>query len=61
MDHQGNVVTALDEEAVRRVAGEIREKGVEAVAVCFYFGFVNSGYCCRSGGDYYRFVGNERF
>jgi N-methylhydantoinase A len=41
LDHRGNVVTTLDEEVVRRVAGEIREKGVEAVAVCYYFGFVN--------------------
>lgn len=41
VDYQGKVVKALDEEAVRHVAGKIREKGVEAIAVCYYFGFVN--------------------
>jgi len=41
LDHRGNVVKTLDEEAVRLVAGEIRDKGVESVAVCYYFGFVN--------------------
>jgi N-methylhydantoinase A len=41
LDHRGNVVKTLDEEAVRLVAGEIRDKGVESVAVCYYLGFVN--------------------
>jgi N-methylhydantoinase A len=42
LDHRGNVITPLDEGAVTHVAEKIREKGVEAIAVCYYFGFVNS-------------------
>lgn len=41
LDHLGNIVKPLDEEAVREVAVKIRQKGVEAIAVCTYFGFVN--------------------
>ena len=37
----GEVLTPLDEEAVRRAARELREAGVEAVAVCFLFSYLN--------------------
>ena len=37
----GAVLEQLDEEGVRRVARELREEGVEAVAVCFLFSYLN--------------------
>ncbi|MDE2335659.1 MAG: hydantoinase/oxoprolinase family protein [Rhodospirillales bacterium] len=36
----GRIETALDEQAVREAARALREAGVEAVAVCFLYGFV---------------------
>jgi N-methylhydantoinase A len=38
--HDGSVETALDEQAVREAARALRDAGVEAVAVCFLYGFV---------------------
>ncbi len=38
--HDGTVETALDEEAVRAAVRALRAAGVEAVAVCFLYGFV---------------------
>ena len=38
---RGEVETALDEEAVRAAAGRLREAGVEAIAVCFLFSYLN--------------------
>jgi len=38
---EGAVDVALDEEAVRRAALELGEAGVEAVAVCFLFSYLN--------------------
>jgi N-methylhydantoinase A len=35
IDHAGEVVTALDEDDARRVAGILRRRGVKTVAVCF--------------------------
>jgi N-methylhydantoinase A/oxoprolinase/acetone carboxylase beta subunit len=37
----GDVLEPLDEESVRRVARELRDEGVEAVAVCFLFSYIN--------------------
>ena len=37
----GEILEPLDEEDVRRVARELREEGVEAVAVCFLFSYLN--------------------
>ena len=37
----GEALIPLDEEAVRRVANELKEAGVEAVAVCFLFSYLN--------------------
>ncbi len=37
----GDVDTPLDEDEVRAAAGRLREAGVEAVAVCFLFSFLN--------------------
>ncbi len=41
-DFEGNVVMALDEEAVRRGVRRLQKLGVESIAVCFLFSFVNS-------------------
>jgi N-methylhydantoinase A len=37
----GEALVPLDEDAVRRVANELKEAGVEAVAVCFLFSYLN--------------------
>ncbi|QEC47773.1 hydantoinase/oxoprolinase family protein [Baekduia soli] len=37
----GEVVVALDEDRVRAAAGEFREAGVEAIAVCFLFSYLD--------------------
>ena len=41
LDAQGNVLVPLDEAAVRRVAGQLREAEVEAIAVCLLHSYVN--------------------
>jgi N-methylhydantoinase A len=38
---RGEVLRALDEDAVRAAARELREDGVEAVAVCFLFSYLD--------------------
>ena len=35
MDYAGEILTSLDEEDARRVAGVLRRKGIETIAVCF--------------------------
>ena len=37
----GEILTPLDEDGVRAAAQELREEGVEAVAVCFLFSYLN--------------------
>jgi N-methylhydantoinase A len=41
-DFEGNVVLELDEEAVRRGVRRLHKLGVESIAVCFLFSFVNA-------------------
>jgi N-methylhydantoinase A len=41
LDFEGNVVTPLDEDAVRRALRRLRKQGVESLAVCLLFSFVN--------------------
>ena len=41
MDHRGNVLLPLDEEAVRRGVRRLRALGVRSIAVMFLFSFVN--------------------
>ena len=41
LDFQGNVVTPLDEDAVREALRRLRRQGIESIAVCFLFSFVN--------------------
>ena len=41
LDFRGKVLTPLDEVAVRRIAGEMRDLHVEAVVICYLFSFMN--------------------
>jgi 5-oxoprolinase (ATP-hydrolysing)/N-methylhydantoinase A len=41
IDRDGNVVTALDAEAVRKAARELEAAGCEAIAVCFLNSYRN--------------------
>jgi N-methylhydantoinase A len=41
VDKQGEIVVALDEGAVVREARELADAGVEAIAICFLWSFVN--------------------
>src|SRR5215469_6963382 len=40
-DYLGNVLRALDGEAVRRAARELKAAGVRSIAVCYLFSFMN--------------------
>jgi N-methylhydantoinase A len=46
--HRGEVLTPLDEEAVRRVAERCRAEGVEAIAVCFLNAYANPDHEARA-------------
>jgi N-methylhydantoinase A len=41
VDHEGTVLEGVDEDDARRVAGLLKRKGVETVAVCFVNAFAN--------------------
>jgi len=41
VDYQGNIIKKLDEDAVRSIVQELQDKGVESVAICYYFSFTN--------------------
>jgi N-methylhydantoinase A len=41
LDYEGHLITPLNEEALRASARNLTRKGVEAIAVCFLFSFVN--------------------
>lgn len=45
----GAVLMALDEQAVRQVAAELRQHKIEAVAVCFLHSFTNEAHERRAG------------
>jgi N-methylhydantoinase A len=49
LDYRGEVVTPLDEEALRRSVRRLRDDGVEAIAVCFLFSFLNPEHERRAG------------
>ena len=40
-DHSGQVLVPLDEEAVRHAALELKSAGVDSIAVCYVFSFMN--------------------
>src|SRR4051812_37040937 len=42
VDHEGEVLTPLDEGQCREVARQIRALGVESVAICFLYAFLRS-------------------
>ncbi|HUZ74436.1 MAG TPA: hydantoinase/oxoprolinase family protein [Stellaceae bacterium] len=41
LDYRGEVLTPLDEDGLRRAARRLADQGVEAIAVCFLFSFLN--------------------
>ena len=41
LDHKGNVITPLDEEATRRAIERLRAREVEGIAVCFLHAYAN--------------------
>jgi N-methylhydantoinase A len=49
IDYIGNIVKELDEEEVRAVVGELRQAGVESIAVCLLFSFANNTHERRVG------------
>jgi len=48
VDIDGNVLVALDEEAVRRAAQDFKARGVDAVAVCFLNSFAHPAHEVRT-------------
>src|SRR5205823_6872797 len=40
-DYTGNVLVPLDREAVRQAARELKAAGVQSIAVCYLFSFMN--------------------
>jgi len=44
LDRDGHEVTPLDEAALRHIAGDLREGGVEAVAICLLHAYANPGH-----------------
>ena len=48
IDHEGNELEPLDEAAVRQAARELRESGVDSIAVVYLFSFMNPAHERRS-------------
>ncbi len=44
LDYRGEVVTPLDEAALRAAVIRLKDKGAEAIAVCFLFSFLNDAH-----------------
>lgn len=44
MDYRGEVITPLDERDARRVIRKLRARGVESIAVCLLFSYVNDAH-----------------
>ena len=44
LDYEGRVVVPLDEDALRVSAQKLVRKGVESIAICFLFSFVNAAH-----------------
>ena len=49
LDYLGEVITPLDEAALRRSVRLLRDKGVEAIAICFLFSHLNATHEERAG------------
>ncbi len=41
LDYEGNVLEALDETAVLKVAEDLKERAIEAIAVCYLHSYIN--------------------
>jgi N-methylhydantoinase A len=48
LDFEGNVLTPLDEDAVRRAARELKAEGVASIAVCYLFSYANPAHEART-------------
>lgn len=49
MDESGEIIESLDEQAAKEAIRELRDLGVEAIAVCFLFSFMNPKHENRVG------------
>jgi len=49
INYKGEVLTPLDEDEVRQVVEELRQEGVEAIAVCFLHSYANPEHEIRCG------------
>ncbi len=49
LDFRGEVVKPLDEEAVRQAVRRLKQQGVESIAVCLLFSFINPAHELRVG------------
>ena len=49
LDASGAELTPLDEDALRQVAGKLRDEGVESIAVCFLHAYANPDHERRAG------------
>ncbi len=47
VDHRGEVLVPLDEDGARRAVRDLRERGVEAIAVSFLFSYLNPAHELR--------------
>ncbi|GAB2556779.1 hydantoinase/oxoprolinase family protein [Gracilibacillus alcaliphilus] len=47
LDKEGEIIQALDEQAVRDAVHRLKAEGIEAIAVCFLFSFVNPAHEIR--------------
>ncbi|WP_066190377.1 MULTISPECIES: hydantoinase/oxoprolinase family protein [Gracilibacillus] len=47
LDKEGSVIEALNEQAVRNAVRQLKDEGIEAIAVCFLFSFVNPSHEIR--------------
>jgi N-methylhydantoinase A len=48
MDYRGRVVTPLDEDDLRAIVEQMKQLGVEALAICFLFSFMNPSHELRA-------------
>jgi N-methylhydantoinase A len=44
MNYQGEVITPLDEDGARQVIHDLRDAGVESIAVCLLFSYINDAH-----------------
>ena len=48
LDHSGQILVALDEEAVRQAARDLKAANVASIAVCYLFSFMNQSHELRT-------------